>query len=381
MIDPNRVDGRERNIRQINQLALKQGFSVFIYGAGVYGSILREYLRNNGVMSDIGYVVDNDYVTANSEVIPIDDFIKEYSYRAVLILGIYDYPLIREFKQKYKDIIPHMYEFHLTVVLGRYLEWEKAFVFSHIESFKQTYLMLADEISKLTLQLYLETATGGDFGELYDDCYSSKPYFNELTDNLEIDTFIDCGAFDGDTVWDYMELYPAYKDIYAFEPDRKNVEIIRMKKRQENTKGLHVMPQCVHSQRGTFYFVSEGKSSSHLSEKGNTVVQATRLDDLIDIKYGGRMKSPEDRRILIKMDIEGCELEALKGAESLIRRYNPCLAVCVYHKEEDMIRIPQFINSLVPDKTYDYYLRFHGRDLAELVFYAVPKSYRNVEEE
>ncbi len=74
------------------------------------------------------------------------------------------------------------------------------------------------------------------------------------------------------------------------------------------------------------------------------------------------------------MDIEGSELDALHGAEKLIREYNPVMAICVYHKEEDLITIPQFINGLVGAGVYNYYLGFHGLDLAELVFYAVPKS-------
>ena len=72
------------------------------------------------------------------------------------------------------------------------------------------------------------------------------------------------------------------------------------------------------------------------------------------------------------MDIEGSELDALKGARNTISTKHPTLAICVYHKEQDLIQIPQFINSLVDDGVYKYYLRFHGLDLAELVFYAIP---------
>ena len=72
------------------------------------------------------------------------------------------------------------------------------------------------------------------------------------------------------------------------------------------------------------------------------------------------------------MDIEGAEMDALTGAKNTIINNHPCLTICVYHKEDDLIVIPQYINSLVGEGVYDYYLGFHGLNLAELVFYAIP---------
>lgn len=64
-------------------------------------------------------------------------------------------------------------------------------------------------------------------------------------------------------------------------------------------------------------------------------------------------------------------MDALAGAAKTIAANYPCLTICVYHKEDDLIKIPQYIDSLVEPGTYDYYLRFHGLGLAGLVFYAV----------
>lgn len=69
------------------------------------------------------------------------------------------------------------------------------------------------------------------------------------------------------------------------------------------------------------------------------------------------------------MDIEGAELNALMGAESTIRTYKPILAICVYHKKEDLIDIPQFIMSIRAD--YKFYLRAYSRCTQELVLYAI----------
>lgn len=69
------------------------------------------------------------------------------------------------------------------------------------------------------------------------------------------------------------------------------------------------------------------------------------------------------------MDIEGAELQALKGAENIIRRYRPKLAICIYHKPEDLYEIPQFIKSCHSD--YKFYIRHYTDIFSELVLYAI----------
>ena len=71
------------------------------------------------------------------------------------------------------------------------------------------------------------------------------------------------------------------------------------------------------------------------------------------------------------MDIEGSELAALEGAKKTIEKFNPVLAVCVYHKKEDLITLPQFIKNL--NCNYNFYLRHHSHLDVELVLYAIPK--------
>jgi hypothetical protein len=69
------------------------------------------------------------------------------------------------------------------------------------------------------------------------------------------------------------------------------------------------------------------------------------------------------------MDIEGAELKALKGASDIIRKNRPKLAISVYHKQNDMIDIPLFLKSVIPD--YRLYIRHYSIYPAETVLYAV----------
>ena len=69
------------------------------------------------------------------------------------------------------------------------------------------------------------------------------------------------------------------------------------------------------------------------------------------------------------MDVEGAEINALKGAEKLIKKYKPKLAICIYHKMEDMWEIPGLILSYVPE--YKLYLRHYSPSKDETVLYCL----------
>ena len=70
----------------------------------------------------------------------------------------------------------------------------------------------------------------------------------------------------------------------------------------------------------------------------------------------------------IKLDIEAAEMSALRGAERTLRRFRPRLAISVYHKEEDLIDIPQFIAAL--DLGYRLYLDHFTIHAEETILFA-----------
>ena len=74
----------------------------------------------------------------------------------------------------------------------------------------------------------------------------------------------------------------------------------------------------------------------------------------------------------IKMDIEGAELSALKGAVETIKRFKPKLAICVYHKGKDIFEIPEYLISIVPE--YNFYLKHNSHTFGETVLYCYDKS-------
>lgn len=106
-------------------------------------------------------------------------------------------------------------------------------------------------------------------------------------------------------------------------------------------------------------FSDERNANSSIDANGNIIVQTTTIDEISDNKPIS----------FIKMDIEGAELEALKGAAQTIQRNKPKLAICVYHKPEDILDIPGYILELNAD--YRLYLRHYSYTPTETVLYAI----------
>lgn len=179
------------------------------------------------------------------------------------------------------------------------------------------------------------------------------------------EVFIDGGAYNGDTIdklYQYREKF--YKDsvikrVVAFEPAELSMGLLA--KKYGKHKEVLLKKSGLSDKNGDLYFCERG-SSSYLTtkDKSNRSVHVSAIDDIEEC---------EDATF-IKMDIEGAEWDALHGAEKTILKNKPKLAICIYHSDEDMIRIPEYIHDLVPG--YKLYIRHHTRRDHETVLYAIP---------
>lgn len=168
---------------------------------------------------------------------------------------------------------------------------------------------------------------------------------------------VDCGAFNGDTAIMFAQKHPSYKKIYAYEPDP-----VIFNSLAKNTSDLRIAPfnKGVFSKTCTLSFDIQNNGCSSLDCKGQTQIEVEAIDDLLSIET--------NPITFIKMDIEGSELEALKGSSAIIQKDKPKLAICVYHKANDLFAIPEFIKSLRSD--YKFYLRNHQMIPEDTVLYA-----------
>lgn len=189
---------------------------------------------------------------------------------------------------------------------------------------------------------------------------NKKQYFDlEYLTYEDKEKFVDCGVLDGETSLNFLEICSArVKNIWMFEPDKKNVQKVR-KNFEGKEVDYQIIQKGVWSSAATLKFNSLGNGCAGIDENGEDCIETISLDDAL---LGSKPT-------FIKMDIEGAELEALKGAEQIIRRCRPKLAISVYHKLEDIDEIPKLLLAYHPN--YRFYLRHYSLMSSETILYAL----------
>ena len=240
------------------------------------------------------------------------------------------------------------------------------YILQNVDAFTETFNWLEDEISRKSMLAYLKQNINGETSAST-EIFCRNQYFNDLTKFAlnENCVFVDCGAFDGDTIKNFIECSNGkYKKIFGVEADPLNFDKLKNFIEQSNYKGVKIFNCGVWNEKGVLSFDGGRGTSSSISETsgGENSIAVDTIDNLLK---GAPVT-------FIKMDIEGSELNALEGAQESIKKFKPVLAICVYHKAEDLITIPQYIKNLNPD--YKFYLRKHTFVLpTELVLYALPR--------
>jgi FkbM family methyltransferase len=183
----------------------------------------------------------------------------------------------------------------------------------------------------------------------------------------EGDTVLDLGAYNGDTAIYFAGLTGNRGKVYSFEPNPKLYE--NLCKTIADFKQEHVI---IPVQSGVSSVSRNAKFSAgqsgvlgKIDEKGDIDINLTTVDAFVD-------DNKIEKIDFIKMDIEGAEVDAIKGATQTIAKFRPKLAICIYHKAEHHWQVPQAILKICPD--YRFYLRHHSIAESETVLYAMPHN-------
>ena len=172
--------------------------------------------------------------------------------------------------------------------------------------------------------------------------------------------FLDGGALDGNTSFQFIQWCgEQYENIYAFEPNPLQKELCRENLRQSGKPGIHFFDQALWDQSKTLSFEAhpQSKWDAHISGSGQFSVPAVTADSILD----------GEKITFIKLDVEGAELQALKGAKQIILKNHPRMAISIYHHPKDFVSIPLYLLSLVPD--YRFAIRHYHSDQIETILY------------
>jgi FkbM family methyltransferase len=174
------------------------------------------------------------------------------------------------------------------------------------------------------------------------------------------EVFVDGGCYNGGTAKIFLEVCPDGK-VFAFEPCGEF--FANCQKNLEGIANASVYPYGLFDKSETLKFMvnQANLTGSMLCESGDVTVETVALDEFLK----------DEKVTYIKMNIEGAELGALKGAERIIREQKPKLAICVYHKIADIYELPDLILTYNPD--YKFYLRHYNMAYeTDTILYAIP---------
>ena len=167
------------------------------------------------------------------------------------------------------------------------------------------------------------------------------------------DYVIDAGGGWGDTALYFACKVEGEGRVYTFEFIPGNVEIMKrnLKLNPRLTERIDVVEHPLWEKSDVALFGQDNGPGSAVRETpigtSDLQISALSIDDFV--KWNEVPKVD-----FIKMDVEGAELSALKGALATIRKYRPNLAIAVYHKLNDLVQIPLFLSSL--NLGYKFYL-------------------------
>lgn len=352
---------------------------IIIYGAGNTGRDVLRLLMRHGVQIKC-FLDINAKSGENIDGIPVyspyDDIILNSDKRdTVVLLALFNrdadtLPVLTNLKRLGYERTISFIEFHsyFTDELGDRFWLTSLDYYEGLDDVvTSVYKLLEDPLSR---ELYLSII---DFRMTGDCLRLPDPHMNQyFADDAQMRKplrFIDCGAFDGDTVLQLFHKYGTVKSIAAFEPDldnfRKLVSLVKSGEfRLADT--ISLWPCGVWSSSEQLNFSEGGGEAGSIKKDGSVTIQCVSLDDVL---HGFQ---PD----FIKMDIEGAEYDALLGAKKLIHDDLPDMAICVYHRPAHVWQIPLLIKSW--DLGYRFYLRSYGYNGFDTVLYAVAdKARRN----
>lgn len=365
----------EARMRAVRDQVRAPGRTLVLFGAGNLGREILALLRAGGV--EPALFADDTAAKQGTridglEVVSPEEAVERLGTGVVFAVTIW------VAGARFLDISRRLDATGATVVSSFHLAWaypealmprvfleHPAHLLEHREEILELAARLADDESRRELLGHVTFRMTLDYAALprtSTDSYFPPDVIGALPDSI---SFVDCGAFDGDTLEEFLALQgERFGRVLEMEPDPANRERLEAYVRglpAPVSERIEVVPAAVGAETGEASFEASGNPSAALAAGGGQTVRVVRLDDV-----AAELPDP----VYVKMDVEGAEPDALRGAERLISERAPRLGVCVYHYAADLWEIPLQIAALRPD--YRLYLRTHGEDGADIVCYALP---------
>ncbi|MBR2519313.1 MAG: FkbM family methyltransferase [Selenomonadaceae bacterium] len=212
---------------------------------------------------------------------------------------------------------------------------------THLDELQEVYASLIDEESKKTFCGYWLGNITNQLGKI---AFANTPHYMCAGFIPERGAIaIDGGLCDGGTAARFSQM--GYK-VYGFEMDKTNY-LTAVKVGEVNNFVVENLGLGAYDHKMTYsHMLNPG--ASRLDPNGSEITQIITIDGYVREKNLPRVD-------FIKLDVEGAELDVLKGAATTIARFKPILALSAYHKWDDFWTLMNFVKSIRPD--YEFAMR------------------------
>jgi len=207
--------------------------------------------------------------------------------------------------------------------------------------------VIADAMCKQNVRPILE----------YWDNANRKNNYHKYINLKNGDIVINGGAAFGDETNKFSTMVGVSGKVFAFDPN-----IIT---NEDDSKNVINVPKVLWNKTARVLFQYDTSRSMIVDSDNETesCVEAVTLKDFLESATLGSLD-------LLKLDVEGVELDILINAEKTIKKYRPILAISVYHKLEHFFEIPLFLNDMLSN--YHFYLDCFSPFSIDTVIFAVP---------
>src|SRR5215471_2631288 len=365
----------DAQIREHNAFALARGkkSGIVIVGAGRLGRNVLQGLRRTG-MEPAALTDNNEKLWGQTieglPVLPPGRAAELYSGNAAFVVSVWNpqrMPLMSRLLSQLDGLaccgvpFPILFWQMPDEFLPYYL-WElpSKLLLRRLDIL-EAFDMLGDDISRSVFVSQVGLRLRADFQAL-PEISREDQYFPGLFRLTRDETFVDCGAYDGDTIRSVVQKSGGrFKKVIAFEIDPAVTSRLKSCIAEIGSRAV-IHSAAVSRNSGKLPFIGDGLGGGRISDEAGTSVPCVRLDEVL----------ADEQPSFIKMDIEGSELDALHGAQATIRKHRPVLAICAYHRQDHLWTIPQILHTLLPDAIL--FMRAHRSDGFDVVCYAVPRE-------
>lgn len=337
---------KEKMTEELYETLKDSVLPIILYGMGNGADkIWKEFSRRGIVIS--GIMASDDFVRGQR----FHEFTVKHLSDFEALYG--DFVIITAFGTSVPSVMEHIRQLEQrhplyaadVPVYGEHI-WDRQYYEQNRTRIEQAYALLSDSRSRDVFEKVIQYKLSGKLSYLR-SAYSDKDeVFRELLQITDDESYLDLGAYRGDTIDELLHYSGGgYRDITALEPDKKT--FAKLKAHAGTWQRVHLYRMGIWSEDTDLPFDSALGRGSNIRQGGSELLPVTKVDTL----YKRR------RLTYLKMDVEGCEREAIIGAAETLRRDRPKLNIAVYHRSEDIFSLPLLIHSIEPD--YQFFLRQH----------------------